>query len=93
MVSMTPAAGAKGVKGTSSIRVQFSLPLAPNSPMPTLSPSIAGQWAVQGDAAVFTPAVGWTQKTKVTVKIPGGLAAWSRPRGRPRVTAGRSAPT
>ena len=74
MVSMTPAAGAKGVKGTSSIRVQFSLPLAPNSPMPTLSPSIAGQWAVQGNAAVFTPAVGWTQKTKVTVKIPGGLA-------------------
>jgi hypothetical protein len=74
MVSMTPAAGAKGVNGTRPIRVQFSVPLAPNSPMPTLSPSIAGQWAVQGNAAVFTPAVGWTQKTKVTVKIPGGLA-------------------
>ena len=74
MVSMTPAAGAKGVNGTSPIRVQFSVPLAPNSPMPTLSPSIAGQWAVQGNAAVFTPAVGWKQKTKVTVKIPGGLA-------------------
>jgi len=74
MVSMTPAAGAKGVNGTSSIRVQFSAPLAPNSPMPTLSPSIAGQWAVQDNAAVFTPSVGWSQKTKVTVKIPGGLA-------------------
>lgn len=74
MVSMTPAAGAKGVNGTRPIRVQFSVPLAPNSPMPTLSPSIAGHWAVQGNAAVFTPAVGWSQKTKVTVKIPGGLA-------------------
>jgi peptidoglycan hydrolase-like protein with peptidoglycan-binding domain len=74
MVSMTPAPGAKGVNGTSSIRVQFSMPLAPDSPMPTLSPSIAGHWAVQGNAAVFTPAVGWSQKTKVTVKIPGGLA-------------------
>jgi hypothetical protein len=42
--------------------------------MPTLSPSIAGHWAVQGNTAVFTPAVGWLQKTKVTVKIPGGLA-------------------
>ena len=73
MVSMTPAAGAKGVNGTRPIRVQFSVPLAPNSPMPTLSPSIAGHWAVQGNAAVFTPAVGWSQKTKVTVKIPGGL--------------------
>ena len=74
MVSMTPAAGAKGVNGTSPVRVQFSVPLAPDSPMPTLSPSIAGHWAVQGNAAVFTPAVGWSQKTKVTVKIPGGLA-------------------
>jgi hypothetical protein len=74
LVSTTPAAGAKGVNGTSPIRVQFSAPLAPNSPMPALSPSIPGHWAVHGDAAVFTPAVGWTQKTKVTVKIPGGLA-------------------
>ena len=74
MVSMTPAAGSKGVNGTRPIRVQFSVPLAPNSPMPTLSPSIAGHWAVQKNAAVFTPAVGWSQKTKVTVKIPGGLA-------------------
>ena len=74
MVSMTPAAGAKGVNGTSRIRVQFSAPLAPNSPMPTLSPSIPGQWAVQDDAAVFTPSAGWSQKTKVRVKIPGGLA-------------------
>ena len=34
------AAGAKGVIGTSPIRVKFSAPLAPNSPMPALSPSI-----------------------------------------------------
>jgi len=74
MVSVTPAAGAKGVNGTRSIRVQFSQPLAPTSPMPALSPSIAGHWAVQGNTAVFTPAVGWSQKTKVTIKIPGGLA-------------------
>ena len=93
MVSMTPAAGAKGVNGTRPIRVQFSVPLAPDSPMPTLSPSIAGQWAVQDNAAVFTPAVGWKQKTKVTVKIPGGLAGVVSAEGRPRATAGRSAPT
>lgn len=74
LVSMTPAAGAKGVNGTSPIRVRFSAPLASNSPMPALSPSISGHWAVQGSTAVFTPAVGWSQKTKVTVKIPGGLA-------------------
>jgi lipoprotein-anchoring transpeptidase ErfK/SrfK len=74
LVSMTPAAGAKSVNGTSPIRVQFSAPLAANSPLPTLSPSIAGHWSVRGDAAVFTPAVGFYQDTKVTVQIPGGLA-------------------
>ena len=74
LVSETPAAGARGVNGTSPIRVQFSARLAANSPMPTLSPSIAGHWAIHGDAAVFTPTVGYYQDTKVTVKIPGGLA-------------------
>ncbi len=74
LVSVTPAAGAKGVNGTSPIRVQFSAPLAPSSPMPTLSPSIAGHWAVQGDVAVFTPAVGYLENTRVKVQIPGGLA-------------------
>jgi len=74
LVSMTPAAGAKGANGAGPIRVQFSESLAPNSPMPTLSPSIPGHWAVQGNAAVYTHAVGYFEKTRVTVKIPGGLA-------------------
>ena len=74
LVSVSPAAGARGVNGASPIRVQFSAPLAANSPMPTLSPSIAGNWTVQGDSAVFTPTVGYLENTRVTVKIPGGLA-------------------
>jgi hypothetical protein len=74
MVSMTPTSGARGVNGASPIRVQFSAPLAASSPMPTLSPSIPGNWTVQGNAAVFTPKVGYFENTRVTVKIPGGLA-------------------
>ena len=74
VVSVTPAAGAKGVNGASTIRVQFSAPLAASSPMPTLSPQIAGTWTAQGDSAVFTPAVGYSQDTRVTVKIPSGLS-------------------
>ena len=73
LVSMSPIAGTRGVNGTSPIRVQFSAPLAASSPMPTLSPSIPGNWTVQGDDAVFTPTVGYLENTKVTVKIPGGL--------------------
>ena len=72
MLSVTPAAGAKGVNGADPIRVQFSAPLAANTPMPTLSPHITGHWQVEGDTAVFTPAVGYFQNTKVTLKIPGG---------------------
>jgi Big-like domain-containing protein/L,D-transpeptidase-like protein len=74
LVSMSPAAGATHANGTSPIRVQFDTPLAPGTPMPTLSPSIAGSWSIQGNAAVFTPKVGFFENTKVTVKIPGGLA-------------------
>ena len=74
VVSVTPAAGAKGVNGASTIRVQFSAPLAASSPMPTLSPRIAGSWTARGDSAVFTPAVGYSPDTHVTVKIPGGLS-------------------
>ena len=71
-LSVTPAAGAKGINGADPIRVQFSAPLAANTPMPTLSPHITGSWQVEGDTAVFTPAIGYKQNTKVTLKIPGG---------------------
>jgi peptidoglycan hydrolase-like protein with peptidoglycan-binding domain len=74
LVSVTPATGATDVNGTSPIQVQFSAPLAANSAMPTLSPSIPGHWTVRGDSAVFTPAVGFLGNTHVTVHIPGGLA-------------------
>jgi hypothetical protein len=72
VMSVTPAAGAHNVNGGAPIRVQFSSPLAANTPMPSLSPKIAGHWQVQGDTAVFTPATGWYQNTRVTLKIPGG---------------------
>jgi hypothetical protein len=74
VVSVTPAASAKGVNGADPITVQFSTPLAATSPMPTLSPEVAGNWQVEGDDAVFTPTQGYFQDTKVTVKIPAGPA-------------------
>jgi hypothetical protein len=42
--------------------------------MPQLSPHITGSWQVEGDTAVFTPAVGYSENTKVTLKIPGGTS-------------------
>jgi peptidoglycan hydrolase-like protein with peptidoglycan-binding domain len=72
VLSVTPAPGAKGVNGAAPIKVQFSAPLAANTPMPTLSPHITGGWQVAGDTAVFTPAAGYFENTKVRLKIPGG---------------------
>ena len=74
VLSVTPAAGAHGVNGAAPIRVQFSAPLAARTPTPRLSPQIAGNWQVQGDTVVFTPAVGYFQNTRVTLKIPGGAS-------------------
>jgi len=72
VLSLSPAAGSKNANGTDPIRVQFSAPLAANTPMPTLTPHITGSWQVDGDTAVFTPAIGFMENTKVTLKIPGG---------------------
>jgi hypothetical protein len=74
VLSVTPSAGAKGVNGAAPVKVQFSAPLAANTPMPQLSPRISGSWQVEGDTAVFTPAVGYFENTKVTLKIPGGAS-------------------
>ena len=74
MLSVTPSAGAKGVNGAAPIKVQFSAPLAANTPMPQLSPRITGSWQVEGDTAVFTPAVGYFENTKVTLTIPAGAS-------------------
>jgi peptidoglycan hydrolase-like protein with peptidoglycan-binding domain len=72
VLSVSPAAGSKNANGADPIRVQFSAPLAANTPMPTLSPHVTGSWQVDGDTAVFTPAIGFMENTKVTLKIPGG---------------------
>ena len=74
VLSVTPVSGAKRVNGAAPIKVQFSAPLAANTPMPTLSPRINGSWQVDGDAAVFTPAVGYFENTKVKLTIPRGAS-------------------
>jgi peptidoglycan hydrolase-like protein with peptidoglycan-binding domain len=74
VVSVTPANGSGYANGALPIKIVFSAPLAANSPMPTLSPHIAGSWRATGNAAVFTPAAGYLSRTKVTISIPGGAA-------------------
>ncbi len=70
VVSVSPGNGATGVNGTSPITVTYSGPVTSGTRMPTLSPNIAGNWQVSRDTATFTPQVGFTEDTHVTVTIP-----------------------
>jgi peptidoglycan hydrolase-like protein with peptidoglycan-binding domain len=72
VVSVTPAGGTHSANGGAPITVTFSSVLAPNSPLPALSPKISGSWRVAGRTATFTPSYGFLPGTNVTVRIPGG---------------------
>jgi peptidoglycan hydrolase-like protein with peptidoglycan-binding domain len=71
VVSVSPSSKSE-VNGASPIKVTFSAALSSSTPLPTLSPNIAGSWQVSGDTATFTPSVGYMADTTVTLKIPGG---------------------
>ena len=71
VVSVSPGES-RHVNGGTPIKVTFSSALAPTSPLPSLSPRIAGNWQVSGDTATFTPSAGYLPGTTVTLKIPGG---------------------
>jgi hypothetical protein len=72
VVSVSPSGGAHGANGAAPITVKFSSPLSPQTPLPTLSPSIKGSWQVSGDTATFTPATGFMPETTVKVTVPDG---------------------
>ncbi len=72
IVSVSPGNGQRGVNGADAITVTFSSALSPLTPLPSLSPKIAGSWQVSGATATFTPAVGYLAGTAVTLKVPGG---------------------
>ena len=74
IVSVSPDSGAHDANGAAPIKVTFSSALAPLTPLPALSPKIAGSWSVSGKTATFTPSYGYLPDTKVTLKIPGGPA-------------------
>jgi hypothetical protein len=72
VVSITPAGGSTAVNGAASIKVEFSAPLSPTSPMPIIKPAIDGTWKRNGTIAVFVPARGFKPLTRVTVRVPAG---------------------
>ncbi len=75
VVSVTPASEARGVNGANPVRIVFSARLAADSPLPALSPAIAGSWQpASGNSLQFVPRRGFVQDTVVTIRVPGGPA-------------------
>src|SRR6185312_9598028 len=66
--------GTHHADGGAPITLTFSSALSPATPLPSLSPKIAGIWKVSGATVTFTPASGYLPDTKVKLTIPGGMA-------------------
>jgi peptidoglycan hydrolase-like protein with peptidoglycan-binding domain len=73
LLSVSPADGTHAANGGGPITLTFSSALSTSTPLPTLSPKIAGSWQVSGATATFTPSSGYLPHTKVTLTIPGGM--------------------
>jgi peptidoglycan hydrolase-like protein with peptidoglycan-binding domain len=74
LLSVSPAGGSQHANGGAPITLTFSSALSPGTPLPTLTPKIAGSWQVSGATVTFTPSYGYVPDTTVTLKIPGGTA-------------------
>jgi hypothetical protein len=72
VVSISPASGEQGVNGAGDITVTYNQAVPATAPLPALSPAVAGTWQRTGDAAVFRPATGFPQGTRVTVTAATG---------------------
>jgi hypothetical protein len=74
LLSVSPAGGIHDANGGAAITLKFSAALSPDTPLPAVSPKIAGSWQVNGATATFTPAFGFLPDTTVKVSVPGGSA-------------------
>jgi peptidoglycan hydrolase-like protein with peptidoglycan-binding domain len=75
VLSISPDNSADPVSASDPVRVVFSAPLAAGSPMPVLSPPVAGRWQAAGeDGLVFTPNKPLPAGTEVTLRVPAGRA-------------------
>jgi hypothetical protein len=73
VVSLTPGNGTASVDTAAPIVVDLSSPLAPGSPMPTITPSVNGYWSVPSPTELrFVALVPMTPGTHETLTVPGG---------------------
>ena len=73
VIAVTPVDGASGVASNATITVKFSVPLAANSPVPSLTPPVAGSWQqVNPTTMAFVSSAPMVPSSSVTVSVPSG---------------------
>jgi peptidoglycan hydrolase-like protein with peptidoglycan-binding domain len=84
VVSISPVGGDRDVDCVGNVTVTYNQPLPASAPLPALSPAIAGTWQRSGDTAVFTPATGFPEHTRVSVTATVAVATAAKDsRGNP----------
>jgi hypothetical protein len=73
VIATSPSPSAKVVPSATNITVSFSAPIAPNSPKPTLAPTVPGSWALVSPSELeFVASAPLVPGAVESVLIPGG---------------------
>ncbi len=73
VVASQPAPSATDVASDSGVSVQFTVPLSPDSPLPTLSPAVPGSWVQTAPTVLaFDATAPLPPGATVSLSIPGG---------------------
>jgi len=73
VVSATPGPDATGVPSDAAVSVAFTVPLAPDTPMPSLEPSVAGTWMRTSPTTLsFDPSGPLPPGATLSLAVPGG---------------------
>jgi hypothetical protein len=81
VTSEAPTNGSTGVAGNAPIVLTFSAPISASSPLPTLTPAVAGTWSRGDKTLTFTPSTGFVPQSTVTVTVPTGVTGVSSETG------------
>jgi peptidoglycan hydrolase-like protein with peptidoglycan-binding domain len=73
VVSSSPTTNASNVAPSTAVTVAFSTALSPNSPLPTISPAIPGNWSpLSADELQFVSDGPLVPSSNETITVPGG---------------------
>ena len=75
LLATNPPSTAKVVPSATTVTVSLSSPIAPGSPMPSLSPLVAGSWSLVSPSEVeFVPSTPLVPGATETLVVPGGTS-------------------